>query len=406
MIRPAMPERISERLLVFLVAAVQFVNILDFMMVMPLGPDFSTALHIPTSKLGLLGGSYTAAAAIAGLVGSTFLDRFDRRRALALAMLGLVTGTVSGGFATGLPSMVAARVVAGMFGGPASALSMSIVTDAVPVERRGKAIGAVMGSFSAASVLGVPAGLELARLGGWRLPFFAVGGVALVLTLFVYLRLPPQRAHLETRSASQPRFRELFDRPTLLYSYAMALTVMMSGFVLIPNIATFLLKNLGYPRARLGILYLFGGIASFLAMRVAGRLVDRFGAFRIGTLASALLVVVLWFGFAHYQPWTPIVVIFVSFMLVMSIRGVSFNTLASRVPRPEERASFMSVLSSVQHMGAALGAFASTRLLRELPGGALEGIPRVAALSMALVAVLPVLLWIVEARVRVPAATT
>jgi hypothetical protein len=83
----------SEGWMVFLVGAVQFINIWDFVMVMPLGPDFAQALDIPLSHLGLLGGAYTAAAALAGIAGSTFLDRFDRRPALAVAMTGLVLGT-------------------------------------------------------------------------------------------------------------------------------------------------------------------------------------------------------------------------------------------------------------------------------------------------------------------------
>src|SRR5205807_3894354 len=123
--------------MVLLLGAVQFVNVLDFVMVMPLGPDFAAALGIPTSKLGLIGGSYTAAAAVAGLAGSFFLDRFDRRSALGIAIFGLVCGTALGGFAHGLWTLVLARVCAGMFGGPATSLSISIVADAVPAERRG-----------------------------------------------------------------------------------------------------------------------------------------------------------------------------------------------------------------------------------------------------------------------------
>src|SRR5687768_7538784 len=160
----------SERRIIFLVGAVQFVNILDFMIVMPLGPDFAVALGISSSQLGLIGGAYTAAAAVAGLLGSFFLDRFDRRSALALSMLGLAAGTFAGAFATGLGSLIAARAIAGAFGGPATSLSLSIVADVVPPERRGKALGAVMGAFAVASVIGVPAGLELARKGGWQLP--------------------------------------------------------------------------------------------------------------------------------------------------------------------------------------------------------------------------------------------
>ena len=82
----------SEAKVVFAVGAVQFVNILDFMMVMPLGPDFARALGIPLSHLGYIGGSYTAAASVSGIAGAFFLDRFDRRKALAVAMLGLTLG--------------------------------------------------------------------------------------------------------------------------------------------------------------------------------------------------------------------------------------------------------------------------------------------------------------------------
>src|SRR5207248_11543468 len=91
------PRR-RELAVVLLMGAVQFVNILDFVMVMPMGPDFAAALHIPASKLGWIGGAYTAAAAVSGLVGSLFLDRFDRRKALGLALLGLSLGTAAGGF--------------------------------------------------------------------------------------------------------------------------------------------------------------------------------------------------------------------------------------------------------------------------------------------------------------------
>jgi predicted MFS family arabinose efflux permease len=115
-----MRRPVSERAIVLLIAAVQFVNILDFVMVMPLGPDFARALAIPVSQLGVIGGSYTAAAAVSGIAVSFFLERFDRRRALAGAMLGLVAATAAGGLTVGLRSLVLARIAAGVFGGPAT----------------------------------------------------------------------------------------------------------------------------------------------------------------------------------------------------------------------------------------------------------------------------------------------
>ena len=74
----------AEQWLLLIVGAVQFVNILDFMMVMPLGPDFAKALDIPSSHLGQIAASYGISAALSGFAAATFLDRFDRRKALAV----------------------------------------------------------------------------------------------------------------------------------------------------------------------------------------------------------------------------------------------------------------------------------------------------------------------------------
>ena len=94
---------LSERRLIVLIGTVQFVNVLDFMMVLPLGPDFGRALGIPTSQLGLVGASYTAAAALSGMMGALVLDRFDRRKALGVALVGLAIGTATGAFAPAHP---------------------------------------------------------------------------------------------------------------------------------------------------------------------------------------------------------------------------------------------------------------------------------------------------------------
>src|SRR5688500_5477997 len=93
---PLMPRNLSERSLLLLIGAVQFVNVLDFMMVMPLGPDFAAAFGVPNARLGFVGASYTLAAALSGIVASTFLDRFDRRRALAVALFGFALHTRDG----------------------------------------------------------------------------------------------------------------------------------------------------------------------------------------------------------------------------------------------------------------------------------------------------------------------
>jgi len=390
----------SESRLLLLVSAVQFVNILDFMMVMPLGPDFARELHISLSHLGWIGGSYTAAAAISSLLASRFLDRFDRRSALAVAMLGLVVGTACGGVARGLPSLLFARVIAGAFGGPATSLSLSIIADVIPAERRGRALGIVMGAFSVASVLGVPAGLELAQLGGWRLPFFALAGLGLVVTGSAILMMPSLRIHL---AAEQPRLRtslvQFLSGQSVLLALLATFSVMMAAFAVIPNISSFVQGNLGYPRGELGVLYLAGGGVSFVAMRVTGPYIDRLGAAFISALGTALFVAVLGSAFVYEQP-LPAMLIFVTFMTAMALRNVSLSTLSSRVPAPHERARFMSLQSAVQHIASALGAIVSAQLLHERAGRGIDGMPNVASLSIVLGLALPFLLQRIERQLQ------
>ncbi len=405
-----------ERLIVFLVGAVQFVNILDFMMVMPLGPDFAASLGIPLASLGLIGGSYTAAAAVAALVAARFLDRYDRRSALAVAIGGLVLGTAGGAFARGLPSLVAARAVAGAFGGPATAIALSIIADVIPPERRGKAMGAVMGAFSAASVLGVPMGLELARRAGWRTPFVAVAALGVVVGVLALRAMPSLRGHMRNPSPTSPRFAGrgleeleagrgigglLRDRTVRLGLCANA-SVMMAAFLVIPNIAAHLQQNLGYPRSHLGMLYLIGGAASFFVMRIAGRAIDRVGAAAVSVVGTIGIIIVLYLGYIApgQLGGTAVLLLFVGFMLSMSVRNVAMVSLTSRVPRADQRAGYMSLQSTAQHVASATGAFVSSRLLHDTPAGRLDGIDTVSMLAVGLALLLPPLLAALGRRVR------
>lgn len=393
---------ISEKRIVLLIGAVQFVNILDFVMVMPLGPDFARDLGIPSSALGVIGGSYTAAAALSGILGSFFLDRFDRRKVLALAMLGLVIGTAAGGFAVGLRSLVLARVIAGAFGGPATSIALAIIADVIPVERRGRAMGAVMSSFAVASVLGVPAGLELARIGGWQLPFFGVAALGVVVATCALFMMPPLTGHLARRAmhlADNDRARSLLRLPVILCLLAMAV-VMMGNFAIVPNLSAYVQRNLNYPRAQLGTLYMVGGLLSFATMRIAGRWADKVGPTPVAAVGTLIYVANLFLGFITPVAAFPIMAVFSMFMVSSTFRMIPMQALSSRVPEQHERARFMSAQSATQHVACAIGAMLGSAMLVSEPDGRLIGMRNVALFSAGMATLLPLLVWSVERLVR------
>lgn len=394
--RAVADDEAREATVILLVGAVQFVNILDFMMVGPMGPFLAPALDFPQSHSGWVTGSYTAAASLSGLVGAFFLDRFERKRALLVSLFGLSLGTLSGAFAVGLPSLLVARVVAGAFGGPATSVALSIVADVVPAQRRGRAMGKIMGAFAAASVLGVPFGLELARRVSWRAPFVLTAVLGLVVGLAASARMPTLSGHLTARKTSPLADIVGLLRRDIVLSYGMTTVAMGASFVLLPNVAAYTMKNLAFPENRLGILYMVGGVVSFATSRVVGPMVDKMGPAKVGSVGTLFFAAVVYAGFALPTPLVPVPAIFVGIMFSMAIRNLSYNTLTSRVPEPHERAAFMSVQSAVQHFAAAIGAIGSSMLLAERADKSLEGMPRVAWVSIVTGLLMPLFLWVVE----------
>jgi predicted MFS family arabinose efflux permease len=392
-----------ERKIILLLAAVSFVNILDFVMVIPLGPEFARGLGTPTSRLGLLGTSYTGAAALAGLVGTLFLDRFDRRSALTVAMLGLVTATAAGGLARSFDMLLGARVVAGVFGGPATSIGLAILTDVIAPERRGKALGQVMGAFSVASVVGVPMSIVLASWAGWRVPFFVVAGLGLLLVVGALFLMPPMRGHLERpRVAVERRSLATFAGDPTGGAGADRDGLPAPGQLRADpepwppgSRATWALR-----RETCGSPTWWAGSSASRPCRWGGRLVDRKGSLPIILSGSVLFVVVVAISFLPERSWLPVMGVFVGFMLANSFRMVAMNTLSTRVPLPSERARFMSAQSAAQHTAAAAAGAISTRVLTNAPGGALLGMNRLGMLSIVLTAVVPAFVWVVTVRLR------
>lgn len=395
--------RARERALVFVVAAVQLVNVLEFMIVMPLGPDFALALGFPVDSVGVLGAAYTGAGAVTGLIGALFLDRYDRRRVLILSMAGLIMATVLAGMARGLGTLVAARVLAGAFGGPATAISIAIVADLVPPERRGRAMAIVMGAFSVASIFGVPAALEAAALAGWCAPFFAVAILAVLVVAFARDVLPPMGAHIASAASGPQGLTRLFGlvrRPEAALALAATGLSMVSMFAIVPNLSAYMQFNGGWPRDRLSLLYLLGGLASLSLMAVFGRVTDRLGAAPVVALSAVWVSITIGVGVVPGHPLLPVPLFFVLFMGGSSIRGVAVSALVSRVPPPDERAGYQSAQSATQHLACAIGALASTAILHERPDGTLEGMGGLGVYTIVVTLLVPLIALAVERRVR------
>ncbi|WP_163833848.1 MFS transporter [Spartinivicinus ruber] len=378
----------SERTIVLLMALVQFINLVDFMVVMPLGPDFAQDLGIPANQAGFIGGVYTFSAALMALLLASKLDRFDRRNALVFCMGGLSVATLAATLANGLTGLLIARIVAGLFGGLASSLAMAVVVDQVPPKNRGKAMAMVMGAFPAASVIGVPLGLQLAHWYNWQAPFLLIGSAGLLVVAITWVILPKQNNH-KANQAEPFKLTMALTNPTMLQGLALTGFAIFSSFLIIPHFATYFLFNLDYPRDSLGTLYMVGGIVTYIVMQITGWLVDKWGPIILGWVAAIGISSSILAGFLP-NLWWPVLVVFSGFMGCNSIRNVTVQTVTSKIPPPSQRAGFMATQSAIRHTFSGIGVAVSTLVLSQNASGQLENMATVAWIAVTTTALLPI----------------
>jgi MFS family permease len=66
-------------LVLVLLAAIQFATTLDFLIILPLGPQYMRVMHITPAQFNLIVAAYAIAAGVSGVAAGFFLDRFDRK---------------------------------------------------------------------------------------------------------------------------------------------------------------------------------------------------------------------------------------------------------------------------------------------------------------------------------------
>src|SRR5216683_1075695 len=114
-----------ELLVLLVLAGVHFANVMDFMIIMPLGPQYQEDLDITPQAFGWLVSVYGFSSSLSGLTAAWFLDRFDRKRSLLVIFGGFTTATLLCAVSGNYYYLLAARGLAGVFGGIMAATVMA-----------------------------------------------------------------------------------------------------------------------------------------------------------------------------------------------------------------------------------------------------------------------------------------
>lgn len=390
-----------ERGLLWLLALTQFTVIMDFMVLMPLGPQLMQAFAIGPAAFAAAVSAYAWCSGLSSLFAATYIDRFDRRRLLlaVYALFGL--SNLACASAPTFHLLLTARAFAGLTGGVLSSIVMAIVSDIIPPQRRGAATGIVMTSFSLAAVAGVPIGIFLGAQFGWSSPFYFLTGLSLMIWLAGAALVPSLTAHLAQHpkpiARVLPDLVALIREPRHLRAYALTFMMMVSHMLIIPFMSPMLVANHGIAPRQLSWIYVAGGAATLFTSRLVGRMADRFGKHRMFRAVSLFSILpILFMTHLPMLSFAAIVAFFPVLMVASSSRWIPMQALLTTVPDMARRGSFLSVNSAIQSLGTGCGAWIGGLLLSTSADGRIEGYGANGWLAFALIAVSVV--WIGRVR--------
>jgi len=363
----------AERSLLFLLAAIQFTHITDFMIMMPLGPQLMRDLDIGPAQFGALVSAYTISAGLVGLATAPFMDRFDRRVLLLWTYAGFVLGTVACGLSHHFATLLASRAVCGAFGGISGALVMAIVSDVVPPARRATGMGIVMTAFAVAAALGVPFGLFLAQRYEWEAPFFFLAVAAGLIWLLVLAGMPPVRGHLEHTGVSVLReFVSLLRNSNVGRALLFMASMVFGHFAVIPLLSPYLVTNVGLREKDLLLVYFCGGVATVFTAPIVGRLADRHGRHRVFTcLVAVACLVTLALTHAGRMPLWRVLTLTVLFFIFASGRFGPGQAIMSLAVRPRQRGAFMSLSACTRDLTSGITTAVGGWIVSPTPTGEL-----------------------------------
>ncbi len=396
-----------QKLVVGMLAFLQFAVILDFMLMAPLGAIIMPSLSITPAQFGTVVSAYAFSAGISGLLMAGFADRFDRKKLLLFFYAGFLVGTLWCGLAQSFESLLLARIVAGLFGGVIGSVVLAIATDLFAPQMRGRVMGFIQTAFAASQILGLPFGIYLSNQWNWHVPFLVLVGLGLLGGLLISWRMLPVAEHLKLKQehTALGHLWHTVAEPRYLLSFVSVLFLATGGFMLMPFSSAFTVNNLGISLHDLPVIYLVTGIATIFIGPLVGKAADSFGQLRVFLFGTAVMIVMVLL-YTHLTTSTLLVVTVINVVLFVGIfsRMIPFQALMSQVPAQTQRGSFNAINASISQLAGGLASLVAGHIVQEGADGKLHHYDVAGFVVVATSLLASVLLWRIQLALKVAPA--
>ena len=184
----------STTIWTFVVTSIALVMVtLDNLVVTTALPVIKDELNASLESLEWTVNAYTLTFAVLLLTGAALGDRFGRRRMFVLGIGIFTAASAAAALAPNVEFLIGARALQGMGGAIVTPLTLTLLSAAVPAEKRGLALGAWGGMGGLAVALGPLVGGAVVEGLSWQWIFWLNVPIGIVLMPFAWRKLSESR---------------------------------------------------------------------------------------------------------------------------------------------------------------------------------------------------------------------
>jgi len=271
-----------------------FLVLVQGFMVAPLIPRLADVFHTDVGWVGLAVPAYLLPYGIATLVWGPLSDRFGRRTVILGSLTLFVVFTAATATAESVTGFVAWRIATGIGASGVVPISLTLIGDVVPFDKRGRALGWLFGAIAGGTAAGATVGALMEPGVGWQGLFLGVTALTIVLGIAAVgggaipklpRPAPPQWSAVVRGYSSLLSF----PRGRRTYAYVLINAVVQSGVY--TWLGLYLHQRFGLGEVGIGLALLGYGIPGLLFGPTIGRLADRHGRYLIIPAGVALTAV-------------------------------------------------------------------------------------------------------------------
>ncbi len=333
---------------VYILGLIVFAMTTSEFMVAGMMSELSAQFGVSIAMIGYLVSAYAGAMTIGGPLLAIGLSKTSKKKALMLLVVIFIIGQTLGALAWNYESMFVARILTGISSSAAFGISISICSDLVPIQLRGRAASIVLSGAMLSNIAGLPLATAITQMWDWRTSFWIVDGFVLLSGIVSFVLIPV----LATSATQAVSEWSSFRNKSLWAAYVTSMFIIGATFAAFSYFGPILTGLSGFAASTVPWLLVLYGAATVAGNLVVGRLADRY-TYPV-LIGGLLLLVVGLLGFALFGHQQIIVIIA---LLVIGLTGITMNpAMSARVMRAGGSGMLVNTVhTSVITLGVLLG---------------------------------------------------